>query len=261
MIGRTWGIAAAALMGLAATACQKDYQFTDLRTPSPAVAAAPKSEAKSPPRSVEAPVAAPKEAVTPAPVIVQQIVLMKPNPFDGMSTEQVLRAKYKRALLTCQLRLQQGRKLDDFAAPQDVISWDILEDANPDKTFHMRGRVARHELDFDVKVESMKIAGFIHYADPRGAVYQMESSLVVRLQYRSTERIEYDHEIKSTATNSGSEDMHERILNSLVSNEATMEGSPIPFLTDLRCLLHTEINPDYKDQFQVKASDASDDAP
>lgn len=252
MTMREWGFALLTATAALSVGCDKKYQFTDVRAGQPVLA---KPQAAAPPPAAPqpaAPTVKPAEPeVAPAPVIVQQVVVMKPNPFQGMTTQEVIRKKYKTALLSCQLRLQEGTKLDEIAPPQDAVVWDLIENAEPKKTFHMLGRAKNHELDFDLTIESLEITGFIHYADTRGTVYQMESSLTVRLHFSSKEKIEYDDGVQSLATSSGSQDAHERIVATLVSNDAAMEGTVSRFQTDVRCLLHTEINPDYKDQFDV----------
>lgn len=255
---REWGFALLTVTAALSVGCEKKYQFTDTRAAQPGLAK-PAPVVAPTVKPVEAPATTPEPQVAPpAPTIIQQVVVMKPNPFQGMNTQEVIRKKYKTALLSCQLRLQEGTRLDEIAQPQDAVMWDLIENAEPRKTFHMIGRAKNHELNFDLSIQSLEITGFIHYADTKGTVYQMESSLTVRLHFQSKEKITYDDGVQSEGTSSGSQDAHERITTTLVSNDAAMEGNVTRFQTDVRCLLHTEINPEYKDQFDVMTEKIAD---
>ena len=170
---------------------------------------------------------------------------------DTPAASDFFSSKYKSAVLVCEARLQYGKTFDPAAPPTDTLVWDLKNEFAPSRS-----------LKFVDNITNMNIAVLVNVTDvsfvdkrleANGATYEVKGSPELQIQLYDSGRILLADGGNVTWPSDGKANViHERIPATLVSRtqaESKAQGA-LRFFENVTCLLNTELNTGYADQFK-----------
>jgi hypothetical protein len=168
---------------------------------------------------------------------------------SNKSVQEVLQIKYTKAVLTCSLWLQWGKKLDVSNSPNDKVTWDLLKDFSTTKNLQLNGWATNTSTSVNLTIKSVELANG-EIGTPEGAVYKYQYSPRINLDYAfetivSTTKGPYSDEVY------GNKDIGEKVGGMLSNTSIKAEGSENSVFYYADCTIDTEIKPEYADQFKV----------
>lgn len=171
-----------------------------------------------------------------------------PPALSGLAPADLIRTKYIKAVLTCELRKQKGIKFNETAEPDDSISWDLINDYADSKTLTLKASVTDEFTIVTLNIKKISISsGTVFAAD--GKTYDLQYSPSLTTEFKSrTEIIEVDkltleHDFSATELSEG---VPSQLLESSRAVEAKYN------FTKVYCLLSTEAKPEYQGQFSAR---------
>lgn len=169
------------------------------------------------------------------------------SPLTGKSKAEILDLKYNNDIdLKCELRLQEGKKVDLTKAPTDEFVWKITSELSALRILNYK--IGNKELIIVVKVTSdLKISENLTHVNERKQEFHLQYSPVLTVNFRRA--------LKTILTNGSvhhrdsfeSVDLYENIPSRLLT--MTTEEYDEVVTEDVRCTLVTKINPAYADQW------------
>ncbi|OFZ52922.1 MAG: hypothetical protein A2428_07320 [Bdellovibrionales bacterium RIFOXYC1_FULL_54_43] len=189
-----------------------------------------------------------------------------PVSLEENSVTEVLRIKYNRAQLTCNLKFSRGQKADFGEQPSEVFSeivqdaayWDLLNDYSDEKAFELKGAVRDSWIKVKIKIKRIEVVHSLTYMDDQGKVYRMRYSPILRAEYFFEENYVFIPEDGNmTGKGNGFKDFTEgstgNWIDMVASTDPTVSGDF--YSAQLNCDFDTELKPEYKDQFVVQPTD------
>lgn len=169
-------------------------------------------------------------------------------PLTGKSTSEVLNLKYSNQVaLNCEVRVQQGEKINLNAAPVDRFSWDIPSELSV-------LRMLSYKIGNKETIVVVRLSKPIEIIEDLTHVSERKQEFY--LQYSPALTISYRRAAKTILTNGSVHDrqyfsdtkLYENIEGRLFT--MTSEDSNDELVTeDVRCMLTTKFNPGYTDQW------------
>ena len=176
---------------------------------------------------------------------------------SNRSTEEVLALKYDKAVLTCSLWSQNNKVIDLEQEADDSVSIDLKNSYFP-QVLKLSTDIQGHQVKIILEVTELSHNKNSNHIDSKGNKISTKYSPYVKINYSSTFRTNVDEQTKFSGSGSAALTIYERIpnipLNKSVESKSIEDRGVIisrPPLSDyLKCIIETEIKPEFKDQFE-----------
>ncbi len=177
----------------------------------------------------------------------------------GKSLDEVLKIKYNKAELKCELWTQQTVKLDLSRTSNDSVSWDLKGESTLPRTLTLKGLIQNHQIEVEIKINSVAIRQKLQHTDVNGAIYKMLYSPYVKLNFSYKASTQFPTGPFFASGNGTSYEVNERIKNVPLNNTLATQPEELDemvinrgsFRDYVQCLLDTDIKPEYQDQFKI----------
>lgn len=169
------------------------------------------------------------------------------SPLNGKSTAEILDLKYNNQIdLKCELRVQEGERVDLSIKPTDEFIWSIPGDKTVLRLLNYK--IGKREL-----IVAFKLASTIKFMN--NLTHVNENKQEFFLQYSPVVTVDFRRAAKSILSNGAIHnrdsfedlDLYENIPSRLFT--MTTEENDEVVTEDVRCTLMTKINPAYADQW------------
>lgn len=169
------------------------------------------------------------------------------SPLTGKTTAEILDLKYNNQIdLQCELRVQEGDKVDLSKAPTDQFVWRISGDVSGFRLLNYK--IGNKELIVAFKIEStVKIRGNHTHVNERKQEFYLQYSPVLTVDFRRAARTTLSNGTIHNRDSFEYLDLYENIQTRLFT--MTSEGNDEVVTEDVRCTLMTKMNPAYADQW------------
>ncbi len=169
------------------------------------------------------------------------------SPLNGKTTAEILDLKYNNQIdLQCELRVQEGHKVDLSKAPTDQFVWSIPGDVSGFRFLNYK--IGNKELIVAFKVEStLKFMNSLTHVNERKQEFYLQYSPVLTVDFRRAARTTLSNGTIHNRDSFEYVDLYENIQTRLFT--MTSEGNDEVVTEDVRCTLMTKINPAYADQW------------
>lgn len=190
----------------------------------------------------------------------QQNQQAKAVDLSGKSLEEVLKLKYDKAELKCELWTQLSNQLNLSGTPNDSASWDLKSGEAMPETLILNGEISNHRISIEVKLNSVALLSSLNHLDSDLTRYE--------LRYSPSVNVNITHEAITTfpsgpfiaSGNGSSRNINERIkdipINSALETDPEQQGGITidrgSYRDYAHCFIDTEIKPEYQDQFKVQ---------
>ena len=168
------------------------------------------------------------------------------------SSEEVLKIKYDKAILSCNLWIQFGKQLNKNLKPNDTFSLDLLNtDISRESTQQLSGQVKNKTLEITINLKNLSIKNIKFEDNLSKSNYVMENSPVIEmdLDYKS-----YFNNGWKSLKSSGhhTRKIHEKIRDLSFSHSSITGNKKKKYFDHIECTIDTDIKSEYQDQFIVK---------
>lgn len=189
---------------------------------------------------------------------------------NGLSLVDVLKQKYEKAELKCDLWVQQNQALDLNLLPNDSGILDLKAIAGfPQSAFpikmNLKSKVRQHESEFQVIVNRIELSIDHRVRDLDGTLYHLKYSPTVNANFTHNLTTHLSGGAFSVEGSGSSVDVFEKIksvqLNANLPMPKELAGGTLVDFGAYRdyghCYIDTVIKPEFKDQFKTDARSRS----
>lgn len=168
-------------------------------------------------------------------------------PLNGRTNSEILDLKYNNKInLKCELRVQEGEKVDLSLSPTDEFTWSILGDVSSMRFLNYK--IDKKELIIVVKVISnLKFLSSMTHINEKKQEFYLQYSPILTIDYRRASKKILTNGTIHNRDSFDSIDLFENIPTRIFT--MTTEEYDEVVTEDVRCTLMTNINPDYADQW------------
>ena len=169
---------------------------------------------------------------------------------SGKSNEEIFRLKYNHQInLNCEMRVNQGQKIDLNFDPADTLSWNVPSELSVMKILNYKAGKKYYVVVIKLG-EPIKILERVDYTTHDLKEYFMEHSPVVKILYKRAERKALSDGSIHQAETFSEVFLYENIHSHLFTKTSRTDEDK--FVTEeLRCRLATKVHPQYKHQWQL----------
>ncbi|RYZ80925.1 MAG: hypothetical protein EOP04_24935 [Proteobacteria bacterium] len=171
---------------------------------------------------------------------------------EDMNLEELLAAKYDKAVLTCSLWLQHGEAMDVTAAPVDTFSWDLKSQETLPFAFELKGTVEKQFASVKIEVkEAMALANHTNHVVNESKIYTMKNTVALRIAAVTNTRVTFADGPYLSESKGTDIRLSEKVPFSLLNLAMGDNEKPtLSYRSSSSCILDTEIKPEYQDQFK-----------
>lgn len=169
------------------------------------------------------------------------------SPLTGKTKNEILNLKYNNDIdLKCELRVQEGEKVDHSKAPTDEFVWKISSELSALRLLNYK--IGNQELIIVVKLATdLKITENLIHVNDRKQEFHLQYSPVLTINFRRAAKTVLTNGTVHHRDSFESVDLYENIPSRLLT--MTTEQDDEVVTEDVRCTLVTKIHPDYADQW------------
>jgi hypothetical protein len=163
-----------------------------------------------------------------------------------------MKAKYKSAVLVCDVRLQHGREFDPTSPPTETQAWDVLNEFAPSRSLKYIEGISNMTVSVLINVVDVQFVD--KHVDDAGKGYELQSSPELSIELYDAGRVVLASGANADwQVNAKPSVMHEKLVSTLVNRTQTdpKSGDGLRYFENVTCLLDTEILPAYASQFKT----------
>lgn len=170
----------------------------------------------------------------------------------GKLAEELLKTKYDRVELVCEIRLQVGSKFQSSQAPEQRASWDLLKEFAKRRTIRLATALEADKASYVlISIVDVKILPENKVRDGN-TIYEMQFTPELSAEVLASGKAGRSEWSGTTKTASFSE----RIQSTVEDRAVSLSGDRgDKFFSNVVCTLHTEAKQDYKSQFKATQVD------
>lgn len=192
---------------------------------------------------------------SPPPATTPSLPTPSPAPVvQDLSTkglQEVLKLKYNKAVLECRLWVQSGQKLDPRIPANAELSWDLIHNYVPNKSFELSYIGQPQSVDLKILVTNVYIAnGFFKASD--GHTSDFKNSPVVDLRYSFAATPIQNNGVLVDDRGVGGASIYEKESQEVLSRSNFLAEFQVNALKYFECTIDTDIKPEYQNEFQVR---------
>lgn len=186
----------------------------------------------------------------------------KSTPVDlsNRSVDDVLKIKYNKAVLKCELWTQQSVQLDTSGKPTDSASWDLKSGTPMPQVLTLKGKIRNHVITVEIKPNSVGLNDNLSIQKPNLTVYTLIHSPYVKVGMTFNAATEFPAGPFYSSGSGTDENINEKLIDDLVNQALKSQpeqsgGVTIDygsFRDYAHCFIDTDIKPEYQDQFKVE---------
>lgn len=176
----------------------------------------------------------------------------------GKSLSEVLKLKYNKVELNCQLWTQALEHIVTTGEPNDVVSVDLMSLTLP-KVLTLKWQLQYHNLAFTVKINSVGLKESLNLNDLDGTKYKASYTPFVDADFTS---ISYSYSGRPgdgpfiVGPSSGTsiqvyENVRTLALSDVIGVFTDSLGITRSYSDEVLCMVKTEIKPEFRNQFEV----------
>ena len=176
----------------------------------------------------------------------------------GKSDQEILGAKYNKAVLTCALWVQLGKELQKSASPSDTFSWDLLKEFSTTKEFKLAGKASQRQVDATLTVKKMSIFGLVsNYHE--GATHVMKYTPVADIELAAKISGSPVQGVFENSTVNRKFSVYEKLVEKPWDSKSWSPGhnNDDKYFDYLECTIDTDLKPEYADHFRVEQRQAT----
>jgi hypothetical protein len=189
-----------------------------------------------------------------------------PDPLTGRPSAEVIRIKYNRAKLDCQLELARAIRTESTEEPALVIldkrvsqdSWDLLSEEPEKKTLQFRTEMEESRFSAEIRLQRIEIKELLLVRDEKKRLLRKRFSPVLKVEYSTKERRAPANGREGLTTSmSGSSELRESANQYLFSAiyPVDLSVSSEVIWQQLSCHFQTELKPEYEGHSSVESND------
>jgi hypothetical protein len=186
-------------------------------------------------------------------VVVNDTDKISVQTLDGKSTEEVLKIKYNKANLNCNLWVQYGNELNKSIAPNDSFSLDLLKnDINHESSKELSGTAQGQAVEVSIDLKDLKIANETLVNRDTNTTYKMTNTPVIVLDYDYKQTPVRDGGLVISGSGHSERTINEKIKDMSLNISNKSENGLGTYFNYLECSIETDIKAEYQDQFKVE---------
>ena len=184
----------------------------------------------------------------------EQIKPVVAQNLGGKSTEEVIKIKYNKLDLKCDLWIYSGEQFVKTDKPTDSKSIDLLNINSDLLEIKLSVKNEFQAAKVSVKINDIEIVHNQH-TDQNGIITIMKYSptLNISYMYDTIESTSNNSNIKSSGN--GQTHVRERIINNFTGLLESQQGTNQKNYFTVECLLQSDIKPEYQDQYRTIKND------
>lgn len=177
----------------------------------------------------------------------------------GKSIAEVLKLKYDKAVLKCDLWTQRRDKLDISLPANDSVAWDLKSNEPMPNSWNLNGQDGIHKVEAEIKLNSLGLQESVNLVTANGTRYKMSYTPFVNLNISYKTTTTYPGGPFYTNSKWDNQEVREKVNQVLLNDSETPlnkgdDGIQYgPSYSYINCVIDTEIKPEYQEQFVVEA--------